>query len=975
MKILIALMLCFPVFSSTIQKFNGVKTQNIILSYEENGSFFVDHIQVPKGELQNLILRKIFLNKKDRDTFKKSYISSKHFVNLKSEQFENVESETKRAVLWTPKNEWDLEWEKAFSKWVELEFNEDFFIKYNLSTDCADVAFALRWIYARINSLPVANTLAGSHIIFSHESMKKEWLNLKRADNWYEDELFTTALNYLMKHVYTGTLNIDGYPIELSKETFLVGTIHLDGGHTMIISKIDYNQIEAAPIWKLSSTVPAKVRKLFEEVMVDSSMTGRDYGGLFRMRWPVFKNGKWSLIDKDKMPLYSLEQYEDEFLDGENSFTIALIKRLGISFDPKRLVIKTISSIKNMLNQRIAVVNLGHNFCKVNDCSEGTFNYEEHSTPTRDKRITAAFKTGRDLAQNLSSFDPHLPSLFEKNLSSETFEVLGTVKSLKTYEQMFNHYTLSNHPDDSIEERWATSGAAMLTSLEKRFISFLGKRDDLIALSHFCTPSNCAEGTQNFKDFNTYKFDSQNRHKLLLASSYIQEQFNINFSNKALNQKMKKLPYFLSAPYLESRSGEQVQDLTKDKVVKAKKIIEIDKNHLLVERSFVDMTTNKRVTLAPQMKILLVNRLLGFVIVQDKKTIILMNKYGGVMDQLTLKYGSMNLNSIGSTHLALTDQSTDTYESEINIYDVTALKFDQTVNLGQSSSYGSDLDVGQYIITKNEDSVFSNRSGLFYNVYYTDNGVLKIHQIESTQYVTTKRKGNSLYYLDENENLNVFNFTNSTACKIKVEEVSYINEILSNGYIGISSEQGERQTLYKLNGCSLEEVYTSTNYFDLYETQGNILIEDYLDSKTNYFLFDGVDLNNLNPKEDVSLYSFDGYFSSWVKADEKGVQDYFQLDVSSNVRIDLDKTKLTTSCKVSIPSRPNCGTSTDALDIFYFTESEGFRYFRQGQTTIANTYKDYSLDDSSAYFETAFELDHWDYFQIESGLVILRERI
>jgi hypothetical protein len=75
------------------------------------------------------------------------------------------------------------------------------------------------------------------------------------------------------------------------------------GGHTLIISEIDYSANATAPIWKLNSTVPSAVRVLNREMMIDSQMTDASDGGLFRMRWPVNKDSVWSLVPKEKMPL------------------------------------------------------------------------------------------------------------------------------------------------------------------------------------------------------------------------------------------------------------------------------------------------------------------------------------------------------------------------------------------------------------------------------------------------------------------------------------------------------------------------------------------------------------------------------------------------------------------------------------------------------------------------------------------------
>ena len=53
---------------------------------------------------------------------------------------------------------WTVEEEQRFGEWVEENITEDFFIRHKIPVDCADVPYAIRWIYARIAHLPAAAT-------------------------------------------------------------------------------------------------------------------------------------------------------------------------------------------------------------------------------------------------------------------------------------------------------------------------------------------------------------------------------------------------------------------------------------------------------------------------------------------------------------------------------------------------------------------------------------------------------------------------------------------------------------------------------------------------------------------------------------------------------------------------------------------------------------------------------------------------
>jgi hypothetical protein len=53
---------------------------------------------------------------------------------------------------------WTVEEEIQYGKWVEETITEDFFIRHKIAIDCADVPYAVRWIYARIAHLPEGYT-------------------------------------------------------------------------------------------------------------------------------------------------------------------------------------------------------------------------------------------------------------------------------------------------------------------------------------------------------------------------------------------------------------------------------------------------------------------------------------------------------------------------------------------------------------------------------------------------------------------------------------------------------------------------------------------------------------------------------------------------------------------------------------------------------------------------------------------------
>jgi hypothetical protein len=148
---------------------------NIAEVFGENGIWIVNEYHIPNGKLQSLTLSKKFPSQKIAVSFwSKNYKNWGHNKNnIKPQEFVNTESDN---VNWDDEEVWSDAWEEKFTEWVKKEFTLDYFKKYNFATDCADVAVALRWIFARRFKLPIGIHLSGSGILFTHESMKDEWL-------------------------------------------------------------------------------------------------------------------------------------------------------------------------------------------------------------------------------------------------------------------------------------------------------------------------------------------------------------------------------------------------------------------------------------------------------------------------------------------------------------------------------------------------------------------------------------------------------------------------------------------------------------------------------------------------------------------------------------------------------------------------------------------------------------------------------
>src|SRR3972149_6191896 len=80
------------------------------------------------------------------------------FIVFSAPSFSQALSESPLQVWKVGERRWTSEEERRYGQWVEENLTEDFFIRYQIPIDCADVPYAVRWIYARIAHPPAAAT-------------------------------------------------------------------------------------------------------------------------------------------------------------------------------------------------------------------------------------------------------------------------------------------------------------------------------------------------------------------------------------------------------------------------------------------------------------------------------------------------------------------------------------------------------------------------------------------------------------------------------------------------------------------------------------------------------------------------------------------------------------------------------------------------------------------------------------------------
>lgn len=427
------------------------------------------------GDYQDKISTHPFNNLKEAKKFIEENYS--HFIpveKLETWPVDTTDDEKKNKAIWIATNSWSDYWEQRYADWLKTEVTEDFYTRYNIPTDCADAVIGYRWIFARIHSLPAANTVSDTGSLFGQFSMRKQWERLPTSLNWYEDELFLAALNYVMDMTSTRTImNIDGFRVAITQKGLQAGTFIVSqtngSGHLRTITQNYFDDLTSLPIFTFSSTTPREIRPLYKEAFVDQAWPIRGVREIMAFRWPVLNRNTWMLNPKTYDPRFSEEQFDLplEYV----SFIQFVLGRVHKDYDPNSLVKTGINDLINYTHIRIQIVRDGYEYCRTRDCSPGTQAYDDWSTPNRDSKFLIKFSEVEDLVKAFDPMSPGLLASWLNALDSNIINVEGNDLSLAQIRSLFEKKLPSYHPSDSILKRWGLEAYLVDTFLIKKLFS------------------------------------------------------------------------------------------------------------------------------------------------------------------------------------------------------------------------------------------------------------------------------------------------------------------------------------------------------------------------------------------------------------------------------------------------------------------------------------------------------------------------
>jgi hypothetical protein len=370
---------------------------------------------------------------------------------------------------------WTIQEEYNYSRWIETNITEDFFIRHEIRMDCADAPYALRWIYARINHLPAAAMTVNNRLI-GHWS--KDWGRLQTNTTWDKDRRFRAALMSMLSLTSTSTLPSDTYPIRIAQDSVTAGTVFLIAeGHAGIVSNIVMDGSTTHPIQTFEAGSPKRIQRFQRRNFISPNLSGDNIAGLLRFRWPVNTGNQWHYLPMKEHPFYSEEQYSATFTEGYFDYLEAVEKRIDPKvYDPNEKAEKIINTLVRQLNERIPIVLDGNKKCHLFQCLEGSLFEEVYSTPDRDEFIRVMLDHLEEIIRkNHLDRDAILDKMAKIHLQISPNRVI-------TLQYVFeNSKWMSSKPEVTIESRWGLDKCSII-ALHLKFaqesIAFIQKRYD-----------------------------------------------------------------------------------------------------------------------------------------------------------------------------------------------------------------------------------------------------------------------------------------------------------------------------------------------------------------------------------------------------------------------------------------------------------------------------------------------------------------
>jgi hypothetical protein len=297
-------------------------------------------------------------------------------------------------AVWPVTARWDQAAELRYSQWVEDHFHSEFFYRdtpYELiATDCADAAYGMRMVFAFENNLPYAIRQPGDAArLITQASSRFDHLPAGLIR-------FRAFMNWIMSITNTATLVRDTYPVSIERGQIRPGIIYLTSRtHAMQIVSLTQSGV----IRYLESTAPREVRPMrsmlgFPHQVPADPRAGANSDGFRRFKTPQ-DYGKSERL----LPGYGDEQFEQARRFGRETlpFYEWMQTRLAIEpEEPRQLARRSMFAICELTYDRASAVDEAQEvLLELRQQGRRCMNaaeFDEHSTPTRDRLLMRAFE-------------------------------------------------------------------------------------------------------------------------------------------------------------------------------------------------------------------------------------------------------------------------------------------------------------------------------------------------------------------------------------------------------------------------------------------------------------------------------------------------------------------------------------------------------------------------------------------------------
>lgn len=311
---------------------------------------------------------------------------------------------TASAEVWPNENVWDDVWEGRYRDWVRTNWKDDIFmdpskpIYYEFENDCADAVYAMRLVFSFENRLPfVINNRDKAGKIISN--------SMSTWDNLSPPQRVRQFMNYVADMTSSESLRNDTYPIALND--IKPGDIYVAPGvHSYQIVNVTDTGIAEV----MASTTPKQARYLLRTPSFPFYVPeDKRFGDGYRR----FKQPQNVMKPANQQPGYSEEQFQVAAgvqLDYV-AFTDVISKKLGKRVEsPDEKTQRLLLALCMYANDRsVYVYDALWYLQKIRNDGRHCMNakeYNDHSTPGRDKRLHLFFDSIRRHLDRVGRFDP-----------------------------------------------------------------------------------------------------------------------------------------------------------------------------------------------------------------------------------------------------------------------------------------------------------------------------------------------------------------------------------------------------------------------------------------------------------------------------------------------------------------------------------------------------------------------------------------